>query len=367
MAGEKTEAPTAKRRAEARRRGQIARSQELVSVAVLLAAYLVILAAGATLFHQLRVLLETVFRSLAMRDITPDQAHAYMVALALWTGQLVAPIVLALLLAGLVVTVAQTGLLLTFEPLKPNLGRLNVVAGFGRLFARRTALVDLAKALVKLLIVGFVVWKTVEDRLPLLVNLALVRVEAGLTQLAGVALEIFLKVVLALLVLAIIDYVIQRREHERSLRMTKQEVKEEHKQSEGDPTVKQRLKRQMRALAQRRMMQRVPRADVVITNPTHLAVALAYEPARALAPVVVAKGADSLAARIKEVARAHGVPVVENKPLAQALYRSVELDQQIPVALYQAVAEVLAFVYALKRRQPAVAAGAVPVTSTGAG
>lgn len=361
MAGEKTEPATGKRRAEARQRGQIARSPEIVSAIVLLTAYLVVLAAGGSVFQQLRALLETVFRNVALRDITPDQAHAYMVALALWTGQLVGPIILALMVAGLLVNVAQTGFLLTFQPLKPNLSRFNIVAGFGRVFARRTALIDLAKSVAKLLIVGFVIWKTVEDRLPLLINLAALRVEVGLAQVAGVALELFLKVVLALLVLAVIDYVVQRREHERSLRMTKQEVKDEHKQSEGDPTVKQRIKRQMRVLAQKRMMQRVPRADVVITNPTHLAVALEYDPARTLAPVVVAKGADYVAERIKEVARAHGVPVVENKPLAQALYRSVDLEQQIPVALYQAVAEVLAFVYALKRRQPAVAAGTAPV------
>jgi flagellar biosynthetic protein FlhB len=360
VAGEKTEAPTGKRRGEARKRGQVARSPEVNSAALMLVAYLVIVAAGANVLHQLRLLLETIFRSVAVRDMTPDQAHAYMVALALWVGQLVAPIILAFMLAGVLASVGQTGLLLTFQPLKPNLQRLNVIAGLQRLVARRTALMDLGKALVKMLVIGFIVWRTVEDRLPLLLSLALMRVEVGLAHLASIAFEVLLKVALALLVLAVVDYWLQRKEHERALRMTKHEVKEEQKQSEGDPAIKSRIKRQMRSLAMKRMMQRVPRADVVITNPTHLAIALAYDPARTRAPVVVAKGADYVAERIRAVAREHGVPVVENRPLAQALYRSVEIDQPIPVALYQAVAEVLAFVYALKRR-PVVATTAAAV------
>lgn len=350
FAQERTEPPTPKRREEARRRGQVARTPELGTAVILLAGFGVLSAwaqgAAATLMDTAAAYLGGDVRF----EPTDSAVHGLFITLVLQAAAVVAPFMIAALVAGLAAQLVQVGFLLSGEPLKPKLGRINPVEGFKRMFSRR-AVVNMLKAMAKIAVVGWIAYREVRrslDMLPMLTSAALTDAAA---LVGGIVLRTGLNIGFALLVIAALDYMFQRLEHERSLRMTRQEVREELKQTEGDPQVRARIRRRQRELASRRMMQAVPTADVVVTNPVHLAVALKYDQATMEAPVVVAKGAGIVARRIKEVAEEHGVPVVEDVALARALYDGVELGQAIPVELYQAVADVLAFVYRMRRRR----------------
>jgi flagellar biosynthetic protein FlhB len=242
--------------------------------------------------------------------------------------------------------------MLTLQPLTPDFSRVDPIKGFGRMFSMR-ALVELMKSCAKLVVMAFVAYAVIKESLPRLVGLQAASPEGALAVLGSLLMELGMKCGLALVVMAAADYAYQRRSHESSLRMSKQDLKEESRQSEGDPHLKSKLRQVALRLARGRMMQRVPTADVVVTNPTHFAVALEYRPESMGAPVVVAKGQDLVAERIKTIATEHGVPIVENPPVARALFRSVEIGGVIPPALYQAVAEVLAFIYRLRNPAPA--------------
>ena len=255
---------------------------------------------------------------------TDSAVHGLFITLVLQAAAVVAPFMIAALVAGLAAQLVQVGFLLSGEPLKPKLERINPVEGFKRMFSRR-AVVNMLKAMAKIAVVGWIAYREVRrslDMLPMLTSAALTDAAA---LVGGIVLRTGLNIGFALLVIAALDYMFQRLEHERSLRMTRQEVREELKQTEGDPQVRARIRRRQRELASRRMMQAVPTADVVVTNPVHLAVALKYDQATMEAPVVVAKGAGIVARRIMEVAEEHGVPVVEDVALARALYDGVEL------------------------------------------
>ncbi|BDG59369.1 flagellar biosynthesis protein FlhB [Caldinitratiruptor microaerophilus] len=351
FAQERTEPASPRRIQRARQRGQVARSPEVAAALTLLTAYLALRFWGPSAWG--------VLLSLAREGwggawgMVPelgegDALHLGLRVLAV-TALAAGPLVVAAGLTGLLANLAQVGFVLTGAPLAPDLGRLNPLQGLQRLFSRR-ALVDLVRALVKVVIVGIVAYRTVKGRLADLPGLADVPPEGVLAAVAGMAGTVVLRVGLAWLVAAAVDYVYQRWEYQMSLRMTRQEVKEELRETEGAPEVRQRIRRRQREIARRRMMAEVPRADVVITNPTHYAVALRYDAAEMDAPQVVAKGQGLVARRIREVAVAADVPVVENPPLARSLYEAVEIGESIPPELYQAVAEVLAFVYRLKGR-----------------
>jgi flagellar biosynthetic protein FlhB len=245
--------------------------------------------------------------------------------------------------------IAQIGFEIHTEPLAPKFSKLNPLAGLKRIFSLR-GLVEMLKSLAKIAFIAVIAGSVVSGYLPQFPTL--VRGDLGtiwdFTQTA--AFQIMLYVCLAMMALAALDYAYQRWQHEQSLKMTKQEIKDERKQSEGDPQIKARIRSLQRQAAYHRMIAEVPLADVVITNPTHLAVALRFDPAEMAAPRVVAKGADHVAQRIRDIAREHGVPLVENPPLAQALHRMADVGDPIPVELYRAVAEVLAYVYRLKGR-----------------
>jgi flagellar biosynthetic protein FlhB len=250
----------------------------------------------------------------------------------------------------LVANVAQIGLEFHGQGLAPKFSKLNPLAGLKRIFSLR-GLVELAKSLLKIAFVGLIAWSVMSGYISKFPSL--VRLDLGEIWLFthSAAFRIILYVSLALMVLAALDYIYQRWQYEESLKMTKQEVKDERKQSEGDPQVKSRIRALQRQTAYQRMLAEVPKSDVVITNPTHLAVALRFDSSAMIAPQVTAKGADYIAERIREVAIENGVPIVENKSLAQALYRMAEIGDYVPVDLYRAVAEVLAYVYRLKGRQ----------------
>lgn len=259
------------------------------------------------------------------------------------------PVIGVAMVVGVVVNLLQVGVTFTAEPLAPNWARLNPVAGFTRLFSRR-AFVDSVKTLLKVLLIGWLTFSAVRADAAMLLRTSEIDPLMVMMLVGQLLYKMAWRVGLAMLVLALLDYGFQRWEYEKSLRMTKEEVKQEMKQTEGDPQVKSRIRARQQAIARRRMMQAVPKADVVVTNPTHYAVALQYDAQKMAAPTVVAKGMNLIALRIREIAQRHGVPIVENPPLAQSLYRTVDIGEQIPPELYQAVAEVLAYVYRLRRR-----------------
>ena len=264
------------------------------------------------------------------------------------TMVLLLPFMVTVLLAGIVGNISQNGFYWSTKPLTPNFSKLDPLKGFKKLVSLRSW-VELAKSVFKLVIIGSVAYVMVRreaDAMPALVHL---QVSQILSYAAKVAFKIILYTTLVLVILAVLDYIYQRWQHEKELRMTKQEVKDEFKNTEGDPKIKARIRSVQRDMARRRMMEAVPEATVVITNPTHLAIALKFEN-DFKAPMVVAKGAGHLAEKIKAIAQAHKVPIVEQKPLARTLFKSVEIGDFIPVELYRAVAEVLAYVYRLNGR-----------------
>jgi flagellar biosynthetic protein FlhB len=265
----------------------------------------------------------------------------------------VGPILIVGMVLGVIVNIVQTnGPVFATEALAPDLNRINPLKGAQRFFSSR-AFVDLAKSLVKIGFIGFIAFSTIRDSYPQLMMMAHMDTSAALTMLGDVLFNMALRAMAGMLVLAAIDYFYQRWQHEKMLRMSKEEIKQEHKQTEGDPRWKARIRARQRALAKKRMMADVPKADVIITNPTHFAVALQYDSEKMGAPIVLAKGQDLIAKRIRELAQENDIPIVENPPLARTLYKEAEIGREIPAALYEAVAEVLAFVYQINQRRGA--------------
>jgi len=351
MAGDnRTEKPTGKRRAEARSKGQVAKSAEITSVAVLFVGMWALGSRAGDLLNGYASITRESFRQMAVRGEQPEAMLAMAAALMAMAAGAVAPIVLAMGVAGVAATLLQVGPMFSVQALKPDFAKLNPITGIRRLWSSRIFL-ELIKAAAKLGVMGFVAYQVILERYDAIIGLQIASPTGALATLGGVMLEIAQKCGLVLLVMAAADYIYQRRSYESSLMMTKEEVKEEAKQAEGNPQVKGKIRALQRQHARARMMQAVPHADVVVTNPTHYAVALEYKPPKMQAPVVTAKGQMLVAERIKAVAREHGVPVMENPPLARALYASVEIGDAIPPELYQAVAEVLAFIYRLRQPQ----------------
>ncbi|MBW2440705.1 MAG: flagellar biosynthesis protein FlhB [Deltaproteobacteria bacterium] len=345
---ERTEKATPKKREDARRKGQVAMSREVSSAMILLGSLGFFYFAGSWMFWNLSEVIRRVFQNIGtLRFESINDASVFSMELLERLLSILIPFVLPLAILGLVANIMQVGFQLSSEAMAPKLSKLNPIAGIKR-FVSLKALVELAKSLVKLLIIGsiaYVLVKSDMDAFPLLIHQEVGQI---LVFIARVALKIGFFVCLALIVLATLDFLYQRWQHEKDLRMTKQEVKDEQKQTYGDPKVKSRIRSMQLEMARRRMMEAVPEADVVITNPTHLAIAIKFDAAKMVAPQVLAKGAGHVAQRIKEIAAEHEVPLVEDKPLAQALYKMVELGDYIPAELYRAVAEVLAYVYRLK-------------------
>jgi len=348
---DKTEAPTPRRRAEAREKGQVARSADLTAAVSLLAGMVILNFLGPAV---LRNLVEF------MRNLLGYQGEdAVLIASMGQFGQFaasvllrtVAPITIALMLAAALVAMLQVGLLFTFHPLQPSLRKINPITGFGRIFSIQSV-VKMLISVFKVLLIGSVAFLTVRSRLEQIISITGLYYWKLLGESSELLFLLGIRLGLVLLVLAIIDYLYQRHRHEQGLKMTKQEVKEEMRRMEGDPLVRERRRRVARQLALQRMQYAVPNADVVVTNPTELAIAIRYDPQTMSAPRVVAKGADHLAKRIREIAIEHGVPIIERRPLAQALYKTVDVGEQIPPAFYKAVAEILAYVYELSGKYP---------------
>ncbi len=353
---ERTEAPSGKRLGEARARGQIARSIELNTAAALLVGFWLLNGPGVELARGLETTLRAALIDLPTEAVTGADVRELIVEMGARLLPPLAYVVIGLLVTGVVVTLLQTGPLWVTERPFFDFSRVNPLNGFKRLFSAQ-GLIEFGRALLKLAVVGWVAYGFLQENANAVLSLSQMPLREGLALWAGLAYGLALRVGGAYLVLAAADYFYQRWNLMRSLKMTKEEIKEELRNQEGDPLLKGRIRGEQRRFARQRMLSKVPQADVVITNPTHFAVALQYDRDRMRAPQVVAKGAALVAQRIREAARAAGVPIVENPPLARSLFRLAELDQEIPPELYLAVAEVLAFVYRLKtQRLPAAPA-----------
>lgn len=345
---ERTEEPSARRQAQAREKGQVARSRELNTMLLLLAAAVGGLLSGPAVVDDLLGLMQRHFTPSRAQIFDPEAAVAALgagVFDGLWS---VAPILLLLGVVALLAPVALGGWNFSPQALGFKWEKLDPVRGFKRLFAWR-GLVELAKALVKFLLIGAVAVAYLQLRSEAFVGLGLEPVPQAIAHTGRLLLSAFLLLAAALVLIAAVDVPFQLWDHRRQLRMSHQELKDENKETEGSPETRSRVRGVQREMAQRRMMAEVPEADVVITNPEHYAVALRYRQDSRGAPVVVAKGADRLAAKIREIAAHHRVPLLSAPPLARALYHSTELEQEIPAGLYVAVARVLAYVFQLKR------------------
>ncbi len=345
---ERTEQATPRRRQEAREKGNVAKSREIPSVFVLLISLLVFHFTGQWMLREFFGFMRFFFGHASEFTLSQLGTQRLFFMVMRFVVTVLFPILVGVVSAALLGNFLQIGFLWTSEPLMPKFDRLDPIKGFKRLFSIQ-AFAELMRSILKILIVGYVAYLTVKHRYSQLPGLVVISVADILKFSLTVSFDILYRTCWVLVILAILDYGFQRWQYEKDLRMSKQEVKDEFKQREGDPLIKARIRKMQREIARRRMMEAVPKADVVITNPTHLAVALRYKREEKMrAPKVVAKGAGFLADKIREMARKHSVPLVENKPLAQTLYKGVEIGEEIPEALYKAVAEVLAYVYKLK-------------------
>ena len=352
---EKTEQPTGKRINEARQEGQVARSQELnTAVAILLSAWL-LAGPGRRLLTDLQTLTISSISALPTLEFNETWINGFFARDGLRIGMDVGIIAVSLMVVSVSITLLQTKFLFASKNLKIDLKRLNPLNGFKRMFSSK-GLMEFVKATLKLLVVGWVGYVFLRARISSLMGLAQTDLNSALQWWAGLAVSLIYRIGAAYLVLAILDYAYIRWQYKRGMLMTKEEVKEEMKQQEGDPVIKGRIRGAQRRMARLRMMANVHKADVVITNPTHLAVAIQYEQQAMAAPRVLAKGAYLVAERIVKLAQANDIPVIQNIPLAQAIYRSVGIDQEIPPALYLAMAEVLAHIYKLRGKTPQYAA-----------
>ncbi|MCK9486206.1 MAG: EscU/YscU/HrcU family type III secretion system export apparatus switch protein [Dehalococcoidia bacterium] len=349
MAGEKTEAPTPRRQEDARKRGQVAHSREMDSAIVLLAILGIFKFAGPYMWGSLEAITVDTWAHLGRNPLTVDLTAAVGVSLLGRSILVLLPLMAAVLLIGVLGGMAQTGgPLFATQALKPQFKRLNPLEGGKRLVASRQAYVNLVKAVFKFTVLGLVGYLTFRGHWEAISTLGMqAGIQDSIAILVAVGFDLSLRVALVVLALAVADFVFQRRDMTRQLRMSLQEVKDEAKQTDGDPQMKGQMARQRQKLLAR-VMQSVPKADVVLVNPTHYAVALKYDPTSSHAPVVLAKGTDLVALRMRGVAEEHGIPVIQNPPLCRAVFRATRTGQEIPADLYEAVAEVLAFVYRLR-------------------
>jgi flagellar biosynthetic protein FlhB len=343
----KTEQPTQRRLRKAREKGQIARSKEVSSAAVLMGGLLVLLFFGQTMMEALKYEMKQMLNFRLPPDITIPYLTGIANSAGIRIAIVLAPILLAVAMFSIIANILQGGLVFSTQSLGFHFEKLSPQKGLGKIFSKN-GLVELVKSLLLLIAIAIISYQVISAHFPLYPRLVLMDVRKLVYWIASISYTVFIRVAIMLVVLAIADYCFQKYRFKEQLKMTKQEIKEEFKEMEGDPITKGRIRRIQREMARKRMMADVPNADVVITNPTHYAVALSYKVESMDAPKVVAKGVGFLALKIRELAQEHGVPLVENRPLAQTLYKSVEIGESIPSNLYKAVAEILAYIYKAK-------------------
>ena len=351
--GDKTEKATPKKLDDARKEGRVARSSDLINGFMLLLMFFVLKLFGgimANLFLDSFVKYYNKASDISMEVFDVKQAVNLSNEIVIDIVIASLPVLIGSFVVALVGNIVQVGWKVTGKPLKPKLDRLNPIGGFKRMFSQEKV-VELIKSILKVLAIALVAYNEVKDRWKFILNLYDFEFMQAVLNIFDIVLDVGIKISFIFVIIGLADFGYQKWKHLHDLRMSKQEVKDEMKQSEGDPQIKGQIRQKMREGARRRMMQDLPKADVVITNPTHFAVAVKYDKETAEAPYVLAKGADYVAANIKEIAKQNNIEIVENKPLARMLYYNVEIGDQIPPELYQMVAEVLAYVYSVKNKE----------------
>jgi len=347
FAGEKTEKATPRKKQDARKKGQVAKSADVNTAISLLTIFLSFLFIGAFMRDRILLLMRGTFQDFLLINLSDQNVNDLFLTMAYQAGIILAPVMGVALVAGVMSNYLQIGFLFSTEAIQMKLNKLDPIQGFKRIYSIR-AIVELFKSLLKISFVGFVTFAVLWLDLDNVLRLSHLTVEQSLLFIASLTVKMGLFASLALLLLSLLDYMYQRYDYEKNLKMSKQDIKDEYKKSEGDPLIKSKIKQRQREMAMRRMMQDVPTADVIITNPTHYAIALKYDESKMDAPFVVAMGVDLVAQKIKEIAKENEVMMVENRPLARALYPQVEIGQAIPEEFFQAVAEIIAYVYQSK-------------------
>ena len=350
--GEKTEEATAKKKEDTRKEGQVAKSKELV-LGLSLAAFFISIKMFIGYVGENLIYAYQHYYSL-IHEFTGEsptvQRYASVVNdVLLYMLKILAPFFVVAMVMAFLANKIQFKWMVTFKPLQPKLSKLNPINGFKRMFSKES-LFELVKSVGKIGVIAYLIYGTIKNETSVLFSFYDMTIPAALVWMYDVIMDFGIKVSVAMIVIGIIDFVFQKRKHKQDIMMTKQEVKDEYKNSEGDPKIKSQIRAKMREASQRRMMHDIPKADVIITNPTHFAVALMYDANVRSAPIVLAKGADYVAGKIKEIGKENGIELVENKAVARMLYYNVEVGEEIPPELYQAVAEILAYVYKLKNK-----------------
>lgn len=342
---EKTEQPTHKKLEDSREKGQVAKSTEISSFTIFSSGLLILFAVQGFIGNQLASIAQYVFQSLHTLELTSNVIQLYALKGFLFFVITLSPFFIGIIVFALLVNVLQVGFRITPKALAPKFEKLNPLKGIKKVFFSSRSIVEVVKAFAKLAIIGLFMYLTLSGLIMYSTNLLDHSVGEIVTYMASSAVSFLWKIILVYAVLAVADFLFQKYKFKKDMKMTKQEVKDEHKQTEGDPAVKGHIKSKQMELTRNRMIAEVAKADVVITNPTHYAVAVKYDSMKNSAPVVLAKGMNQVAFKIKEEARKHNIPLYEDKPLAQALYKSCEVGQEIPEKLFHAVAKILAFIY----------------------
>ena len=346
--GEKTEPATSKKLSDARSEGQVCRSRELDQAIMLVGLFLTlkmtVASMGSTFLEVFSVVYNKIPETEAAKELTTTVVMSYIQHVALQSLKLAGPFFAAGFLIAFLSNLVQVKWKVSTKPLKPRLDKFNPLNGFKRMFSK-DSLFELLKSVVKIIMIAVIAYTSIRSHAEEIFLMYHITLNQAIAQIGSIVIDVGLKIAYVYCVVGAVDYVYQRHKFNEDMKMTKQEVKDEMKNSEGDPQIKGKQRQRMQEASRRRMMQNVPQADVVITNPTHYAVALKYDAGTGTAPVLLAKGADLIAQRIKEIAKENKVEIVENKPLARMIYTNVEIGHEIPPELYQAVAEILAAVY----------------------
>lgn len=349
QSGEKTEKATPKRKREAREKGQIFKSVEVITAFSLIVMFGALSIFGGDMATGIQRMMRSFFSADIPDVVDATAATQVLTNAVLMFLQIVAPILIAALMCGVVFNLVQVGFAFSTKAMAPKMEKISMIAGFKRIFSKRT-LIELAKSLIKIVLLGWVAYSEYQTRMKTFPSLMGQDLKYAIAAAMDILISVAFKLGLAFAIFAPFDYMYQRWKHNKDLMMTKQEIREEYKLTEGNPQTKSRISQKQRQMSRMRMIQAVKEADVVITNPTHYAVALSYKEGKNKAPVVIAKGKDFLAQKIKERARELSIEIVENRPVAQALYFFCEVGDEVPEDLYKAVAEILAYVYRLKKK-----------------
>lgn len=348
-ADEKTEAPTQKKLQESKKKGQVAKSQDLNAAIILFVCAILMTILANSSFKNIYKFIYICLSNYVNYPVSDSNLQSIFTFYILSFFQIVGITFAVVMVMGIISNLVQSGFIFTLDPLKPNLNKLNPVEGFKNLFSKR-AIFNLVKTLLKFILIGVVAYTFIRDNIDLLFSVAGMSVIGLFPFIKDLIFKLVVRVVVVMLLLGIVDFIFQKYDYKKRLRMTKHEIKEEYKQMEGDPMMKSLRKQKQRQISMNRMMAEVSNATVVITNPTHLAIALRYEEKKDEVPIIVGKGADHVAAKIRELAKEKNIPIMENKPLAQVLYKQVDIGEEVPPSLYQAIAEILAVVMKIKRK-----------------